>query len=146
MAAINPYLNFNGNTEEAFNFYRSIFGGEFSALMRWGDNGGCGEGSPLSETDLSKIMHISLPIGSGSLLMASDALESFGQNAVPGTNSYVAIQADNREEADRLFNGLSDGGKVEMPMSEMFWGGYFGSFTDKFGIRWLINCDLKNAN
>jgi PhnB protein len=70
----------------------------------------------------------------------------FGQNAVPGTNSYIAIQADNREEADRLFGGLSEGGQVETPMSEMFWGGYFGSFTDKFGIRWLINCDLKNAN
>jgi PhnB protein len=145
MAAINPYLNFNGNTEEAFNFYRSIFGGEFSALMRWGDNGGCGE-MPIPEADLNKIMHISLPISSGSVLMASDTLEMFGQNAVPGTNSYIAIQADNREEADRLFGGLSEGGQVETPMSELFWGGYFGSFTDKFGIRWLINCDLKNAN
>jgi len=146
MAAINPYLNFNGNAEDAFNFYRSVFGGEFSALMRWGDNGGCAEGSPLTEADLSKVMHISLPIGGSSMLMASDALESFGQKAVPGTNSYVAIQADNKDEADRLFGGLSEGGSVEMPMSEMFWGGYFGCFTDKFGIRWLVNSDIKNSD
>lgn len=145
MPAINPYLNFNGNTEEAFNFYRSVFGGEFSALMRFGDNGAC-EGGQISDADKDKIMHISLPIGSGSVLMASDALESFGQNAVPGTNSFVAIQADSKDEADLLFTGLSDGGKVEMPMTEMFWGGYFGSFSDKFGVRWLVNCDIRTNN
>lgn len=142
MAAINPYLNFSGNAEEAFNFYKSVFGGEFPAVMRWGEIPGCGEGEmKLSEADARKIMHIALPIEEGSVLMASDALESMGQKLTVGDNVHIAIAPESKEEADRLFAGLSAGGKVEMPLADAFWGGYFGSFTDKFGIKWLVNYD-----
>jgi PhnB protein len=135
MAAINPYLNFNGNTEDAFNFYRSVFGGEFQSLMRWSDNPDCAE---WAEADKQKLMHISLPIGSN-VLMGTDTLEAMGQSVTPGTNFSITISPDSRVEADRIFKELSAGGKVEMEMQDMFWGAYFGSFTDKFGIQWMIN-------
>jgi PhnB protein len=136
MASINPYLNFPGNTEEAFNFYKSVFGGEFLALQRFQDTPHSGD---VSEADKNKIMHISLPIGKGNLLMATDALEAFGQKVIVGNNIHIAIQPESREEADRLFNGLSAGGEVEMPLQDVFWGAYFGSLRDKFGIHWMIN-------
>ena len=136
MATINPYLNFNGNTEEAFNFYKSVFGGEFLALMRFKDNPQC---EKMSESDKERIMHVALPIGNGTALMATDALESMGQQLTVGNNFYIALSPDSKEEADRLFNGLSVGGKVEMPMQDMFWGAYYGSFADKFGIQWMVN-------
>lgn len=135
MPGLNPYLNFNGNAEEAFNFYKSVFGGEFATVMRWADNPQCGE---MADAEKQKIMHIALPTGNGNVLMASDTLESMGQRFTPGNNFQIAVSPDSREEADQLFAGLSDGGKVEMPMTEVFWG-YFGSFTDKFGVQWLIN-------
>ena len=142
MAAVNPYLNFDGNAEEAFNFYKSVFGGEFPAVMRWKDMPGCdGVEKKLSEADGEKIMHVALPIADGSVLMASDILESMGQTLTAGNNLQIAISPDSKEEADRLFNGLSAGGKVEMPLADAFWGGYFGSFTDKFGVQWLVNYD-----
>lgn len=141
MAAVNPYLNFAGNTEEAFNFYKSVFGGEFAALMRFKDNQECGA---MSESDKERIMHIALPIGNGSVLMATDSLESMGQKLTVGNNFYIALAPDSKEEADRLFNGLSEGGKIEMPLQEMSWG-YFGSFADKFGVQWLVNYD-KNRH
>jgi PhnB protein len=141
MPGLNPYLNLSGNAEEAFNFYKSVFGGEFAAVMRWGDNPECGE---LADADKQKIMHIALPTGNGSVLMASDSLESMGQNVTIGNNISVALSPDSREEADRLFSGLSEGGKVEMPLSEVFWG-YFGSLTDKFGIQWLVNVSNQPA-
>ncbi len=144
MAAINPYLNFNGNTEAAFSFYKSVFGGNLS-LMRWSDNPQCGE---MSENDKNKVMHVALPIGNGNVLMASDSLESMGQKLTEGNNVQIAIAPESKEEANRLFNGLSAGGKVEMPLQDMFWGGYFGSFTDKFGVHWLVNYDngQKHSN
>lgn len=141
MAAINPYLNFNGNTEEAFNFYRSVFGGEFLAVMRFKDNAACGQ---MSEADKERIMHIALPIGNGDTLMATDSLESLGQKLTLGNNFYICLSPESKEEADRLFNGLSAGGKIEMPLQDMFWGAYYGSFADKFGVQWMVNYD-KNG-
>ena len=146
MATINPYLNFNGNTEEAFNFYKSVFGGEFATVMRFGDVSeaeGC-EGMKLAENDLDKIMHIALPIGNGNILMATDALESMGQKLTEGNNFSISVSAESREEAERLFNGFSEGGNVEMPLADAFWGDYFGMLQDKFGVRWMVGYDYKS--
>ena len=136
MAAINPYLNFNGNTEDAFNFYKSVFGGEFLALMRFKDNAECAQ---MAESDKDRIMHIALPIGNGNVLMGTDALESMGQKLTFGNNFYICLSPDSKEEAERLFNGLSAGGKIEMPLQDMFWGAYYGSFADKYGVQWMVN-------
>ena len=136
MTAVNPYLNFMGNTEEAFTFYKSVFGGEFSALQRFKDTP---EAEKVSAADREKIMHISLPIGKGVTLMATDALESMGQKLEVGNNFSLSIDAESRAEADRLFDGLSKGGKVEMPMQKTFWGSYFGMIEDKFGIQWMVS-------
>jgi PhnB protein len=136
MATVSPYLNFNGNTEEAFNFYKSVFGGEFLALMRFKDNPQCDQ---MSEADKDRIMHIALPIGNGAVLMGTDALESMGQKLTFGNNFYLTISPESKEEAEKLFNGLSAGGKIEMPLQDMFWGAYYGSFTDKFGVQWMVN-------
>jgi PhnB protein len=141
---INPYLNFDGNAEDAMNFYKSVFGGEFMGgkIMRWGDIPGCDEGEMnLSDDDKSKVMHVALPISDGNVIMASDSLRSFGHQLNVGNNVTIAIGPGTKEEADRLFGGLSEGGNVQMPMADAFWGGYFGSFEDKFGINWLINVD-----
>jgi PhnB protein len=143
MAAINPYLNFNGNTEEAFNFYKSVFGGEFLTIMRFKDNAECGQ---MAEADKERIMHIALPIGNGDVLMATDSLESMGQKLTAGNNFYIAIAPESKEEAEKLFNGLSAGGKIEMPLQDMFWGAYYGSFTDKFGVQWMVNYDKNRQN
>lgn len=134
MKAVNPYLNFNGNTEEAFNFYKSVFGGEFVTVMRFGETPGC---ESMPETEKNGIMHIALPLGS-SLLMGTDVPKSMEQVKF-GTNSSITIDAESREEADRYFNGLAEGGKIGMPMDDMFWGAYYGMLTDKFGIQWMIN-------
>lgn len=136
MKAINPYLNFQGNTEEAFNFYKSVFGGEFLTLMRFKDTPGC-ENMPAGEQD--KIMHIALPIGNGNVLMATDAVSSMGQNLVFGNNFSLSLHADTKEEADKLYAGLSEGGNATMPMRQEFWGDYFGMLTDKFGMQWMIS-------
>ncbi len=139
MSRIDPYLNFNGNTEEAFNFYKSVFGGEFmGGIMRFKD---APESEKMSEEDRNKVMHIALPIGSGNYLMATDSLESFGPKLTFGNNCQIMISPDSKEEADRLFKGLSEGGKVEMPMQDQFWGAYFGSVADKFGVQWMIHFD-----
>jgi PhnB protein len=135
MLSISPYLNFQGNTEAAFNFYRSVIGGEFKSLIRFKD---MPESDKLSAAEQEKIMHIALPLAANHLLMASDALESTGQKVQAGNNSYIMVQAESKEEADRFFQGLSAGGTIEMPMSDMFWGDYFGSFHDRFGIQWMI--------
>ena len=136
MAKLNSYLNFDGTAEEAFNFYKSVFGGEFrGAVMRMGDAPGT---ENLSDDEKKRVMHIALPIGND-LLMASDIVPSMGHKLTVGNNNYISIFPESREEADRLFNGLSVGGAVEMPMQEQFWGDYFGSFTDKYGIGWMIN-------
>lgn len=136
MPKLNPYLNFNGNTEEAFNFYKSVFGGEFTMVMRFKDTQ---HGEKMSEEDKEKIMHISLPVGKDSILMASDASGSMGHNLQVGNNFYISMNTDSREEADRLFNGLSAGGNIEMAMTDTFWGDYFGMFKDKFGTQWMIS-------
>ncbi len=146
MATINPYINFNGTTKEAFNFYKSVFGGEFAMVMRYGDMPGCDEmpeGKQLAEGDKDKIMHIALPIGNGDVLMATDILESRGTNFTEGSNFSISVSAESKEEADKLFSGLSAGGEITMPLADSFWGAYFGMFTDKFGIQWMVNFDYK---
>mgnify|MGYP001569684060 CR=1 FL=1 len=140
MITINPYLNFNGNTEEAFNFYKSIFGGEFAMLQRFKDMPDAGN---ISESDGNKIMHVALPIGKGNILMATDALESLGQTLTTGNNFYISITTESKEEADKIYTALSEGGKIEMPLQKTFWGAYFGMFTDKFGIQWMVNYDYN---
>jgi PhnB protein len=136
MATINPYLNYQGNAEEAFKFYKSVFGGEFSSVQRFKDTP---EADKVSAAERDKIMHIALPVGKGVTLMASDTLESMGQKLSAGNNFYLSITVDSRQEADRVFNGLSKGGKVEMPMQKTFWGDYFGMFADKFGVQWMVS-------
>jgi PhnB protein len=138
MKAFNPYLNFNGNTEEAFNFYKSVFGGEFAMLMRFRD---IPENDSIPPDARDKIMHVALPIGNGNVLMATDALESLGQTLFQGNNHYLSISADSKEEADTLYTKLSAGGKIEMSLQDTFWGAYYGSFADKFGIQWMISYD-----
>ncbi len=135
MLQINPYLNFNGNTEEAFNFYKSVFGGEFRMLMRFKDTP---ETDKIPADAKNQIMHIALPLGKDNVLMATDAPESMGFGLKVGNNVHIAIHTESREEADKLFKGLSAGGKVQMPMADMFWGDYYGAFTDKFGIQWMV--------
>lgn len=142
MAKIHPYLNFNGNAADAFNFYKSVFGGEFAMFTQFKDMPPSPEsGHSMPEEDLEKVMHVSLPIGEGYVLMASDVPQSSGYPMAQGNNVYLSVTADSKEEADRLFNGLSEGGEVEMPIQDTFWNAYFGSFTDKFGIKWMINFD-----
>ena len=138
MATINTYLNFNGNTEEAFNFYKSVFGGEFRTLQRLKDTP---EADKIALKEQEKIMHVALPIG-GNLLMGTDVLESMPK-VIFGTNSSISIDAASEEEANRLFNGLSTGGKIEMSLEKMFWGAYFGFFTDKFGVQWMVNYNFS---
>ena len=142
MAQINPYLNFNGNTEDAFNFYRSVFGGDFMGgqIMRYGDMPG---GDEMPEADRDKVMHVALEIGDGSYLMGTDTLESMGQTTTFGNNCQIIISPDSREHADRLFAGLSEGGKVETPMEDVFWGAYYGAFADKFDVNWMIHFDTN---
>ena len=146
MASINPYLNFGGNTEEAFNFYKAVFGGEFATVMRFKDvsQAEACEGMSVAENELDKIMHIALPIGNGNVLMATDTLESMGQKLTEGNNFTISVSADTKEQADQIYNGLSDGGKAEMPLADAFWGAYFGMLQDKFGIRWMVSYDYNS--
>lgn len=137
MTKLHTYLNFAGNTEEAFEFYRSVFGGEFSAVVRFRDMPV--EGMNIPGEDANKIMHINLPIGEDNILMATDTLASLGQELVQGNNVYISIQPSSKEEADRIFNALSQGGEIEMPIADQMWGDYYGSFTDKFGVKWMVN-------
>lgn len=135
MAAINPYLTFNGNTEEVFSFYRSVFGGEFSDLNRFKEMHAEDE---LAPGEGERIMHIALPIGGGSVLMGSDTLSMMGE-ATAGSNFSISILPESEEEARRLFDGLSAGGQVTMPLEQAAWGALFGMFTDKYGIAWMVN-------
>lgn len=142
MPKLNTYLNFDGKAEEAFNFYKSVFGGEFlGEVYKMGDSPGT-EG--LSDEEKNRVMHIALPIGDD-LLMASDIVPSMGQQLIVGNNNYVSIFPDSREEADELFEKLSEGGIVEMPLEDQIWGDYYGRFTDKFGIGWMINYHQPEA-
>ena len=141
MAQVNPYLTFNGTCEAAFNFYKSVFGGEFTYMGRFNEMPPAENCEPISEKDGNLIMHVSLPISAETILFGSDSSEAFGQVINVGDNISLSINASSREEADRLFNGLSVEGVVKMPLADTFWGAYFGMFVDKFGIHWMINFD-----
>lgn len=138
MAIINTYLNFPGTAFEAFTFYKSVFGGEFSFIQRFKDTP---EGAGMSAEEQEKIMHVGLPIGKSGALMATDALESQGFKLIPGNNYNICISAESEEEAEKLFYGLSVGGQIQVPLEKSSWNAYFGMFTDKFGISWMINYD-----
>lgn len=138
MASINPHINFNGNAEEAFNFYKSVFGGEFTKIMRFKDL--ASDDFKVAEHEANKIMHITLPIGKN-MLMANDVPEFMGKTNENENRSKIVITADNKEEANKLFNGLSAGGQIEMPISDSPWGTYFGMFRDKYGIEWMVDFD-----
>jgi PhnB protein len=133
---VNPYLNFAGNAEEAFEFYRSIFGGELS-VYRFKDFPA--EGFEIPKEAENQVMHISLPLGDDTVLMASDAPEGLGPPVEQGNNVHVSLHPDSREEADRIFNALADGGEVTMPLGDQVWGDYYGSLRDRFGIHWMVN-------
>lgn len=139
MALINPYIHFNGNAEEAFTFYKSIFGGELAKIMRYKDLSS--PEYPIAENDANRIMHIALSIGKSNVLMGSDVLEIMGQVTKNDNRNTISISAESREEADKLFNGLSEGGKIEMPIADGPFGAYFGMFADKYGIQWMVNFD-----
>jgi PhnB protein len=145
MASVSTYLNFSGYTEEAFNFYKSVFGGEFTApgIRRYGDMPSI-EGMPPTPDNLKNlVMHVELPITGGHLLMGTDAPEQMGFKVTFGNNIHIQLMPDSRDETKRLFSGLSEGGAVEMELQDMFWGAYFGSCTDKYGVKWMFNCSAK---
>ena len=145
MASVSTYLNFPRNTEEAFIFYKSVFGGEFEGegIQRMGQVPPQPGQPPLSDEDKNLVMHVSLKILAGHRLMGTDAPESMGFKVNFGNNVYINLEPDTRVETKKLFDALSEGGKVEMPLQEMFWGDYFGSLTDKFGVQWMFNCASK---
>ena len=143
MAKLNVYLNFAGNCEEAFKFYRTVFGGEFTSVVRFKDMPM--QGVKIPKEDENKIMHISLPIGRNDFLMASDSLESLGQKLNRGNNVYLSVHPESKEEAGKIFNGLSAGGVTEMPLANQMWGDYYGSCRDKFGVMWMVNYAYPKA-
>jgi PhnB protein len=145
MSRVTTCLNFPGNTEEAFKFYKSIFGGEFTrgGISRLGDAPPSEGMPPIRPEEKNLVMHVELPILDGHLLMGSDVPVSMGFQLTIGNNVQIGIQPDTRAETRRLFDALSVGGKVTMALQDMFWGSYYGAFTDKFGIRWQVNCDQK---
>jgi PhnB protein len=133
---VNPYLNFDGNAQEAFQLYKSVFGGEFIANIKMSD---APDADKLSPDEKNRTMHISLPISKHTILMASDIVPSMGHSLSKGNNHYISLHPESKEEADRLFHGLSKNGTIEMPMADQFWGDYYGSCIDAFGIHWMIN-------
>jgi len=144
MARVNTYLNFARNTEDAFNFYRSVFGTEFNGhIARFKDIPPQEGMPPLADADKDLVMHIELPITGGHVLMGTDAPESFGFTVTPGNNVHLSLEPDTREETQNLFDKLSAGGKITMDLQDMFWGAYYGSCTDKYGVQWMVNCTAK---
>lgn len=141
MASINPYIHFNGNAEEAFTFYKSVFGGEFERVVRFKDL--ASREHPISEKEQNKIMHIVLPIGKSSVLMGSDTPEFMGRHNENENRSKISVTAESKEEADKIFNGLAAGANVEMPIGDSPWGSYFGMLRDKYGIEWMIDFSKK---
>ncbi|MEB0262682.1 MULTISPECIES: VOC family protein [unclassified Mucilaginibacter] len=141
MPLINPHVNFNGNAEEAFTFYKSVFGGEFAKVIRFKDL--ANDDFQIPKHEENKIMHIALPIGTGSVLMANDVPEAMGRTNESENRSKIVISAESKEEADKLFNGLSVGGDVEGPIGDSPWGTYFGCFRDKYGIEWMVEFDPR---
>ena len=144
MAAINPYITFNGSCEEAFDFYKSVFGGDFAFKGRFNEMP-ADDKNPLPESETNKIMHVSLPIGGGTVLMGSDTMEGYGPPLVVGNNITISINADSKSEADKLYKALSEGGATNMPMADTFWGSYFGMLTDRYNINWMISYDEKKG-
>ena len=140
MLTLNPYLNFAGNTEEAFTFYRSVFGGDFTRLQRFKDTPEAGN---VPEEEQEMIMHASLPVGNVNTLMATDVRESIGQKLNVGSNIHLLLESESKEEAKKIFNGLSAGAKVTLPLQDTFWGAYFGMLTDRFGIQWMVSYTPK---
>jgi PhnB protein len=141
MARVSTYLNFPRSTEQAFEFYRSVFGGEFSfPIHRFKDTPAQADPPQWSPEDQNLVMHVELTILGGHVLMGTDAPESMGFKVNPGNNTYINLEPDSRVEAERLFNALADQGQVQMPLQDMFWGAYFGSLTDRFGVQWMVNC------
>ena len=138
MTTVNAYLTFNGNCEEAFNFYKSVFGGDFTYIGRFKEMPG-DAGKSMPEEDGNKIMHVSLPISKETMLMGSDTGGEWATSFSQGNNFSISITTDSKAEADRLFNGLSAGGNITMPLDKTFWGEYFGMFTDKFGVNWMMS-------
>ena len=144
MATVSTYLNFERETEEAFSFYKSVFGGEFEGgIMRFRDIPPAENMPPLPEADKNLVMHVSLPIFGGHRLMGTDAPDSMGFRVNSGNNVYIMLQIDTRKETQRLFNELSKGGQVEQELQDMFWGDYYGSCKDKFGVQWMFACSTK---
>lgn len=145
MAKVSTYLNFSNKTEEVFNFYKSVFGGEFTenGFMRFGDIPTQEGMPPMPEADKNLVMHVELPILGGHLLMGSDAPESMGFSVTQGNNVYIMLEPDTRIETKRLFDLLAVGGTIEMPLQDVFWGAYYGSLCDKYGIKWMFNCSDK---
>ena len=142
MAQINPHINFNGNAEEAFTFYKSVFGGEFTKLMRYKDLSS--DKFPVASNDANRLMYVALPIDKSNVLLGSDVLEVMGRVTENDNRNTISISAESRQEADRLFNSLSVDGKVEMPMADGPFGAYFGMFTDKYGIQWMMQFESQN--
>ena len=142
MARINPHINFNGNAEEAFTFYKSVFGGEFLKIIRFKEL--ASPEFPVAEKEENKIMHIALPIGKSNMLMANDVPEIMGKTNENENRSKIVISAESKEEADKLFNGLSVGGQIEGPIGDSGWGSYFGCFRDKYSIEWIVEFDPKS--
>ena len=141
MPIINPHINFNGNAEEAFTFYKSVFGGEFARIIRFKDL--AGPEFTVDEREENKIMHIALPVGKSNVLMGNDVPEFMGKVNEKENRSKISISTQSKEEADQVFNALSEGGEVEMPISDSPWGSYFGMFRDKYGIEWMVEFDPK---
>ncbi|MDN3548259.1 VOC family protein [Mucilaginibacter aquaedulcis] len=140
MITINPYLNFAGNTEEAFNFYKSVFGGEFTLVIRYKDMGETCDSTP---TDENKIMHIALPIGQGNMLMATDMIGEMAKTLTRGNSDSISINGGTVEESGNLFKALSQGGKVLVPFDKSSWGSYFGMLSDQFGVQWMMDCPIE---
>lgn len=145
MPQLAPYLIFKGNCEEAFNFYKDVFGGDFQFMGRYKDMPPMEGGEKCAPADENKIMHVSLPVGKEGVLMGSDAHPGIQDQTTIGNNFNISINADNKDEADKLYNSLSEGGKQTMPMNKTFWGAYFGMLTDKFGIQWMLNVDERQG-
>ncbi|HLK30276.1 MAG TPA: VOC family protein [Puia sp.] len=141
MALINPHIMFNGNAEEAFTFYKSVFGGEFTKVFRFKELNI--PGAPIGEKEGNKIMHIALSFGKSNVLTGNDVPDFLGQVNEKENRSKISVNADSKEEADKIFNGLSVGGEVEMPIEDSPWGTYFGSFRDKYGIEWTVEFTSK---
>lgn len=146
MASVSTYLNFTGNTEEAFAFYKSVFGTEYiGPINRMGDAPPMPGAPPMADAEKKLVMHMALPILAGHVLHGTDTLESMGHKLVVGNNFTLNLAPDTRAETDALYAKLAEGGKAEVPLMDMFWGAYFGLCVDKFGVRWMFNCEEKKA-